>query len=305
MGKTPLVFIPGLFGSMSDKIVAGTGNWSFGLAGAFYEPFVQQLEWMGYERNRTLFIAYYDWRQPIPYAAYVYLAKTIREAKRQTGASKVNVLGHSMGGLVARAYVQSGYYDEDVEQLILLGTPNAGSAAIFSYWTGQQLTHEQSPPQATANAISFYMEWYLNYLERKYPLNRVEAIHRYFPSLIDLVPSQDYGDYLIVNESDEMRFVPYKSMQVKNHFLDELNSYQVVVKNRQVEATVIAGIGHTTPQYLKEEGSRLWRTINSEAGDGNVMVSSVFAFGDDQYLVEGGHMEALFSSYPLLRRKLT
>jgi hypothetical protein len=30
-GKTPIVFIPGLFGSMSNIIIPGTGNWSFGV----------------------------------------------------------------------------------------------------------------------------------------------------------------------------------------------------------------------------------------------------------------------------------
>lgn len=81
---TPLVFIPGLFGSMSQVIIPGTGGWSFGIAGVCYEPFILELERMGYERNRNLFIAFYDWRQPISYAATTYLVPVIREAKRRS-----------------------------------------------------------------------------------------------------------------------------------------------------------------------------------------------------------------------------
>ncbi|APB73571.1 MULTISPECIES: hypothetical protein [Paenibacillus] len=77
---------------------------------------------------------------------------------------------------------------------------------------------------------------------------------------------------------------------------------------------LIAGIGKSTIQYLQKDRSSLtqlwdtntsWSTINSQAGDGNVMASSVFVLDGDQHLVEGGHMGALFSSYPFLKRKLT
>ena len=51
--KTPIVFVPGLFGSMNNIIIPGTGDWSFGLSAFVYEPFILMLESMGYERNKT------------------------------------------------------------------------------------------------------------------------------------------------------------------------------------------------------------------------------------------------------------
>jgi hypothetical protein len=39
--KTPIVFVPGLFGSMSDNIIPGSGSWSFGMAGIVYDPFIR------------------------------------------------------------------------------------------------------------------------------------------------------------------------------------------------------------------------------------------------------------------------
>jgi hypothetical protein len=41
--KTPIVFVPGLFGSMSNIIIPGTGNWSFGVSAFVYEPFIMML----------------------------------------------------------------------------------------------------------------------------------------------------------------------------------------------------------------------------------------------------------------------
>ncbi|WP_207652827.1 hypothetical protein [Anaeromicrobium sediminis] len=58
--KIPLIFLPGLFGSISDVIVPGTGNWSFGVSKYVYDPFILVLESLGYELNKNLFIAFYD-----------------------------------------------------------------------------------------------------------------------------------------------------------------------------------------------------------------------------------------------------
>lgn len=40
---------------------------------------------------------------------------------------RVDLIGHSMGGLIARAYVEGSDYRGDVDHLIMVGTPNGGS----------------------------------------------------------------------------------------------------------------------------------------------------------------------------------
>jgi pimeloyl-ACP methyl ester carboxylesterase len=40
---------------------------------------------------------------------------------------RVDLIGHSMGGLIARAYVEGNAYAGDVDHLIMVGTPNNGS----------------------------------------------------------------------------------------------------------------------------------------------------------------------------------
>jgi pimeloyl-ACP methyl ester carboxylesterase len=47
--------------------------------------------------------------------------------KRSTGAEQVDLIAHSMGGLVSRYYIHELMTDDDVAQLIMLGTPNGGS----------------------------------------------------------------------------------------------------------------------------------------------------------------------------------
>ncbi|MFK5926763.1 MAG: alpha/beta hydrolase [Desulfuromusa sp.] len=61
------------------------------------------------------------------------LAKRIDELRHQLGVNKVHLIGHSMGGMIARNYVQLRGGHDKVEQLICLGAPHHGSKlATFS-----------------------------------------------------------------------------------------------------------------------------------------------------------------------------
>ncbi|MFZ5819769.1 MAG: esterase/lipase family protein [Chloroflexota bacterium] len=48
--------------------------------------------------------------------------------KNATGAEQVDLIAHSMGGLVSRYYIHQLMTEDDVAQLIMLGTPNGGSS---------------------------------------------------------------------------------------------------------------------------------------------------------------------------------
>ena len=53
------------------------------------------------------------------------LSKIIGQIKEESGQNKVNIVGHSKGGLDARVYLANN--TKDVTNLIMIGTPNAGS----------------------------------------------------------------------------------------------------------------------------------------------------------------------------------
>ncbi|HEY3364893.1 MAG TPA: alpha/beta fold hydrolase [Symbiobacteriaceae bacterium] len=52
-------------------------------------------------------------------------AAQISQAKQKFGVEKLNIVGHSKGGLDSRAYLAMG--GQDVKRLVMLGTPNGGS----------------------------------------------------------------------------------------------------------------------------------------------------------------------------------
>ncbi|MGH9938904.1 MAG: esterase/lipase family protein [Blastocatellia bacterium] len=55
------------------------------------------------------------------------LARYIAGVKRATGAQMVDLVAHSMGGLISRYYIDRLMKDRDVAQLIMLGTPHGGT----------------------------------------------------------------------------------------------------------------------------------------------------------------------------------
>jgi hypothetical protein len=59
------------------------------------------------------------------------LGTVVEQVCEETGYERVHVVGHSMGGLVARYYVQRLGGDERVHTLVTLGSPHEGTAPAF------------------------------------------------------------------------------------------------------------------------------------------------------------------------------
>ncbi len=55
------------------------------------------------------------------------LGRHIDAVLERTGSAKVHLVGHSLGGLIARSYIQEHGGDETVHTCITLGTPHAGT----------------------------------------------------------------------------------------------------------------------------------------------------------------------------------
>ncbi|WP_405822507.1 alpha/beta fold hydrolase [Streptomyces sp. NBC_00838] len=100
----------------------------------------------GFVDNRSVFVllrrslARHGWRHleslnfspltsDIRLAAEV-LGRHIEEICARTGHREVDIVGHSLGGLIGRYYVQRLDGDARVRTLVTMGTPHAGTAAI-------------------------------------------------------------------------------------------------------------------------------------------------------------------------------
>ena len=74
------------------------------------------------------------------------LSKIIGQIKKETGQNKVNIVAHSKGGLDARVYLANN--TKDVANLVMIGTPNAGSPLAESCEVGTPAVYDLRPGAA-------------------------------------------------------------------------------------------------------------------------------------------------------------
>jgi len=217
---TPVVVIPGVFGSKLRDRTTGVEVWpgtaqmilfgdyrnlaldfdpatlavrpdnleAFDIADAelgqdFYRKLIETLRvFGGYVRGqpgtrpqpgeRRYYIYAYDWRQDNVDSARG-LDRMIEAIRRDYGDPKlrVDIVAHSMGGLVARYYQRYGtvdvldgresqitlYGSTRVRKLILLGTPNMCSASsLDAFLTGEKIGFGRIPQETLATLPSGY-----------------------------------------------------------------------------------------------------------------------------------------------------
>jgi pimeloyl-ACP methyl ester carboxylesterase len=81
---------------------------------------------------------HYDWRKPMRLAV-AQLEAQIERWRAEAGASRVNLVAHSYGGMVARAYLEE-FGSAAVNWLITFGTPHKGMLKTFeTAYSGLQI----------------------------------------------------------------------------------------------------------------------------------------------------------------------
>ena len=130
-------------GQTSEANLELTGN----LFEGTYQPTLDFFIDNGYTLNQDLFTFPYDWRKDISLTSSS-LDQKVEDIKTQTGAEKVDIVTHSMGGLVARNYISNPDKANKVSKLITLGTPHLGSTEFLKALNyGICITKQNIPQQ--------------------------------------------------------------------------------------------------------------------------------------------------------------
>lgn len=137
----------------------------------FFQGLIDELANAGYVEGKDLFVFPYDWR--LENAVNSDLLKTkIDDIKNYTSIEKVNIIAHSMGGLVVKKYIND-YGQNSVDKFIDIATPHLGSPKAFKILTyGDDL------------GIGFYI-FGLN-------IGTIKNISQNIPSIYQLLPSRKY-----------------------------------------------------------------------------------------------------------------
>jgi hypothetical protein len=103
----------------------------------YFQGLIAELKSSGYQEGVDLFVFPYDWRWFInwsagedPFELIQSLKEKIEQIKTQTGAEKVDLIAHSLGGLVSKYYLK--YYGQNsVNKFIDIATPHLGAPSAF------------------------------------------------------------------------------------------------------------------------------------------------------------------------------
>ncbi len=239
----PVIVIPGIMGSWNrqelNKIpyfpFFPKNEWELDPIFGTYDFLIDSLQSAGgYVLYKNLFPMPYDWRVDNRFVAN-YLKSRINDIKQQTGADKVDIIAHSMGGLIARYYIESDQYQDDVDQVIFIGTPHRGAPKAYLAWEGGY--------SGTNLETDFIKELVLYQMA---VVNGHSSIFNYITKEPIISLQQLLPDYPYLTDANTGNLIPYSPGNGKypyNNFLINLNNPNKIdlFTNRVNESYIIYG----------------------------------------------------------------
>lgn len=259
--RHPVLLIPGILGSWEKN-----GTWVLDPLAHTYDNLVDTLKVNGFRQEWELFTLPYNWEQSNVVTAHE-LALKLAKIKEVCSCSKVDIVAHSMGGLVAMQYITSAEYAQDVGQLITLGTPFAGSPKAYKMWGGGEVDFGGADSNVVLNRI-FAREAKDNGYDSVFAYLRGKPV----ASVQELLPV--HSNYLL--EQNDAHFINHP----QNPFLTTLLMEDKVslLKSSVSLHVVVGNTGTSTPTWYRVTNSTklpLWpngeilETILGQ-GDGTV-----------------------------------
>lgn len=302
---TPIIFIPGLMGSIGGEMLGCQVKWSFGMASWFYKPFIKELEKLGYKLNEDLFICYYDWRKSCNEIVKEYLQPLMYKVGKEFPNQKIDLLCHSMGGVVARTYIQGLEYSYNIRNLMCFGTPNKGNIEAYYLWSIGKVMKNTNKKMDLFEIIRRGYIWVLSKV-LDIPLGKesIEKLHSSLEGVGDLIPSDDYGEILCYKFGDNYIYIPRRYTMYTNNLLNRLNK-EIDILHRRVENTYcFIGTKNETDKVLILDKEPLFEykkgyvigSLKTTEGDGTVTVSSASIDGAEMFIMEGSHSGILKDS---------
>lgn len=214
----------------------------------------------------------YDWRRPIPVLAKRLHDKIEYWSKFQP--KKFTLVGHSMGGLVARAYMRLfPEAEQRVEQIITLGTPYFGAVSAIE---NLAIGNRRMQIAIRLNAA-----------------NNMKRLVRNLPSIYQLLPPPDITGWEREPANwDWWQADAYGVDGVRQDYLAHGQSFfeMLHAEALPVETIQIAGCNvKKTPIALEKQADGSFEQITSRDGDGTVPLWSAELPEATMFYVEEDH----------------
>ena len=276
-----------------------------------YDGLIKSILTWGYKPNIDFWIFPYDWRQSNRISGHL-LARFIEEKTEGKCDDGVDIISHSMGGIIARAASLNG---APIRRAAYIACPHLGSPLAYfilhpqidsrrfigsAYHNYPSSTYWQPPNNDTNNNNN-------NIEHRKTLYHRRKKLFVKFPSMYELLPDESYlrnrsilltdgkpesgaEDTYLKNDwafkEKDMRTGVINAMEFKRQLgekLPQLQDVLLVCGTNQLTCDTIhyrtsyhASITERRPSYLMQQGFSL-PYDSGQGGDGYVPVTSAMA----------------------------
>lgn len=307
--RKKIFILPGLGASWnSDAIVFGNNvddsQWKMTPFVNNYDGLIELFKNNGLAENIDYFVWNYDWRKPL--ATIESKFNDFVNSKNLTDDDEIYLIGHSLGGLVARLWAQD-YKNTQTKEIFTLGSPHLGSLDSYSVWNGGKVLENKG-----ISSVAFKI--LLGLQNKSFIFTDLNKIRSYAPIIKDLLP---VFDYTLKNN----RLLTWQSLESKN---DNLYNKNQSINDIASKVNFIVGVGYSTPSLIKldkrtvyDQALGLWpdgriSSFKSSIGDGTVLknsanggLSSFTEFNNDHGSIVNGSLALIAQKLELENRNIS
>lgn len=280
-----VILLPGLGASWNSEAMVynqqvDPGEWQMTPFVNNYKGLIEALEEEGLVKDEDFWVWNYDWRQPVEDIASQlddFIGEKVGESE------KVDLVGHSLGGLTARVWLQEGENKDKANKAITLGSPHQGSVSAYEAWSGGRVSDKFDPAKAALKILALIHEGDKG--------GEVGAIRAYAPILKDLMPTFSFL------KEDGIQ-IALTDMESQNNWLLGQNE-EIAAVFDSLEA--IAASGEETKRWINVGQRSVFDRIRGvwpdgkplsydfDIGDGTVLKMSATVTGDDYIEITSNH----------------
>ena len=237
----------------------------------YTDGLVKEFQNQGYVEGTDLFLFPYDWRYGVSEDNVNQLKQKIKDILNQTGAEKVDIVAHSMGGLLVKKYIIENPEDNNINKAVFVGVPNTGAPKAIKaliQGDGNLLTADSEMKKISKNILAAY----------------------------DLLPSEQYfntkGSYVKI--IDQYNF----SNQPKDLNFEESSIFLINDHKLNAQALIDANNLHTAnfDNYdLRTAGVDLYAIDGCRAGTTGKFIEARYhgLLGGDDYTINNFKIEEI------------
>lgn len=290
--KQKVIIIPGLGASWNTvgvvtNITVPNDQWAILPFVHNYDGLVQTLKSKGLD----VYLWPYDWRHRVE-----NISSELNDFINQkiNPEEKFSLIGHSLGGLVARVWKQDHMSDLRINKVITLGSPHQGTLKSYEIWAGGEVPNDWGWKGTALNIL-------LETQKQKY-LTTTNMIHAVTPVFQDINPTFDF----IKKKGNKI--TTWTNTSGANNYLSGKNNS--LDKNNLDDLITISGIDKLTKRWiLAEEPNKFDKAMMKwpdgrpisylmDEGDGTILEKSANIDDLPNYQVNSPHSEMIDPSTP-------